>query len=348
MRIGLNGLGAVGLRAARHLLSDPEVQQLVVLDRDRRRAVRRSEGFASRTLTVSETTDPAWTAVDAVVVAAPGGAAALAAEAVAEGAHVVAAVDDPTQVGRLLALDGVARDAGVSVVVGATMAPGLSCLLVGLAASRLDRVDEVHVSSFGTGGPACARRHHAALSGVCTDWYDGAWRHRPGGSGRQLVWFPDPVGPADCYRARLVDPVLLVPAYPGVRRVTARMAATRRDRLTAPLPMLRPPHPEGALGSTRAEVRGLLAGACHSVVFGSEARPGLAAGTVAAVAALWAVSGRLSRAGAAGLAELVAAPGPFLAELRRRGITVSEFEGSMPANGGYLGERGAGWRGEHL
>ena len=39
-------------------------------------------------------------------------------------------------------------------------------------------------------------------------------------------------------------------------RVTARVAASRRDRLTARLPMLRPPHPEGLIGAVRVEVRG--------------------------------------------------------------------------------------------
>ena len=37
-----------------------------------------------------------------------------------------------------------------------------------------------------------------------------------------------------------------MPAFPGVARVTARLSATRRDRITAHLPMLRQPHPEGA------------------------------------------------------------------------------------------------------
>jgi CTP:molybdopterin cytidylyltransferase MocA len=124
------------------------------------------------------------------------------------------------------------------------------------------------------------------------------------------------------------DALILVPAFPGVRRVTARMAATRRDRLTAWLPMLRPPHPEGVLGAVRVEVRGRRGPTHDAQVLGAIDRPAVAAGTVAAVAAVWTASGRLSRPGAAGLAELVTEPVPFLRELSRRGVKAAVFEGS--------------------
>ncbi len=72
----------------------------------------------------------------------------------------------------------------------------------------------------------------------------------------------------DCYRAALPDPVLLHHAFPGVGRITARMAATRRDRLTGPLPMLAPSHLEGGPGAVRVEVRGRRNGVEHVVVLG--------------------------------------------------------------------------------
>ena len=191
-----------------------------------------------------------------MVLASPHRHRASAELALEHGAHVVSVCDDPAEVRALLGLDAEARERALSVVVGAAFAPGLTCVLARHAVAGFDSVDEIHVASLGTGGPACARHHHAALSGDAVDWRDGAWRRRAGGSGRELCWFPDPVGGADCYRAGMSDAMLLVPAFPGVRRVTARMAASRRDRLTAWLPMLRRPHPEGALGAVRVEVRG--------------------------------------------------------------------------------------------
>jgi hypothetical protein len=264
------------------------------------------------------------------VVATPRHVRRITRAALAAGSHVVAACDDPSYVRSLLALDARAQAAGCAIAVGTTMAPGLSCVLASSMRGRFERVEEVHVASLGTGGPACARRHHAALAGTGVDWSDGRWRRRPGGSGRELVWFPEPVGGADCYRAGLSDPLLLMPVFPECRRVTARVAATRRDRLTSPLPMLRRPHPEGLVGAVRVEMRGWIDGRAETRVLGAAAAPATVAAAVTTAAVRWAASGRLSRTGSAGLAELVADPGPFLQALVAAGVTVSEFEGSGP------------------
>jgi hypothetical protein len=84
------------------------------------------------------------------------------------------------------------------------------------------------------------------------------------------------------------------------------------------------------------QLRGWADGATETVVVGSTGRPARVAGTVAAQAAGWAATGRLARAGAGGLAELVDDPKTFLREMSARGITVSIFEGLSP------GEVGAG------
>jgi hypothetical protein len=105
------------------------------------------------------------------------------------------------------------------------------------------------------------------------------------------------------------------------------MAASRRDRLTARLPMLRRPHPEGAVGAVRVEVRGRRGVTSDVKVLGVMDRPAVAAGTVAAVTAAWAAEGRLARSGAAGLAELVDDAVPFLHDLARRGVRAAVFEG---------------------
>ena len=92
-------------------------------------------------------------------------------------------------------------------------------------------------------------------------WRDGRWQSEPAGSGRELCWFPDPIGGLDCYASSSAEPTLMVAAFPTARRITARLAATRRDKATTWLPMLRPPHPEGLLGGVRVEVRGWKDGA---------------------------------------------------------------------------------------
>lgn len=269
--------------------------------------------------------------VDVVVLACPTEVTdqrRVAEAALERGVHVVSTADGVEAVRWLLDLDSEARERALNVVVGAGFAPGLTCVLARHAAAAFTAVEEVHVARFGSGGPACARQHHRALAAPALEWRDGGWSRRRAGSGRELAWFPDPVGGRDCYRAGLSDGLVLVPAFPGVGRVTARVAASRRDRLTARLPLLRRPHPEGALGAARVEVRGRRSSAQAIKVLGVLDRPAVAAGAVAAVAALWAAEERFARPGAAGLAELVAEPVPFLAELARRGVRAAVFEGT--------------------
>jgi hypothetical protein len=177
-----------------------------------------------------------------------------------------------------------------------------------------------------TGGPACARQHHHALNHNAMDWRDGGWLQRRGGSGRELCWFPEPVGGQDCYRAALADGLVLVPAFPGIERVTARLAATRRDRMTARLPMLRPPHPRACSGGASRDPRATRP-ASDVLVLGSMDRPGVAAGAVAAVAAIRVVNDPEQRVGAFGLAEVVD-PLAVLSDLARRGVKAAVFEGA--------------------
>ncbi len=320
------GVGAVGQRVAEGLADYSAFESVTVVHRDPNRFSRLVRDAGAR-IRVERGTLSLIPKGDVTVIAVPSGARRAAQAALDNGSHVVCCTADPPEVRSLLALDADARAAGLTVAVGTAMAPGLSCVLAIFLRDQLDRVDSVHVASLGTGGPACARRHHSALAGVAVDWEDGDWRRRPGGSGRELVWFPEPVGGADCYRASLADPVLLTPAFPGVRRVTSRIEATRRDRTTSWLPMLRPPHAEGRVGAVRVEVRGWAAGRAETKIIGAAVAPAPAAASVSAEAAWWAVSGRLARPGAAGLAELVGEPGRFLKAMAEAGVPVSTFEG---------------------
>lgn len=306
---------------------------------------RRFQGFRDRpkvNLVEGSTANPpagVFAGHDVVVLAAakelwPAGEAALEA-----GAHVVTTCDDPALVRRLLSLDSHAQERGLTVAVGAAMSPGLTCVLAAFLAQKMQRVSEIHVARFGTGGNACAHRHHDALAAMTVDWREGGWRRQPGGSGRELVWFPEPIGGRDCYRAAMAEPLLLAPAFPGVARVTTRLAATRRDRFTAWLPMLRRPHIEGQPGAVHAEVRGWIDGVPVDRAVGAYARPARAAGAVAATAALWAGSGRMTHAGAGGLAGLIDDPGRFLHHVAGYGVALSTFEGSADIEAGPVVQR---------
>ena len=190
---------------------------------------------------------------DVVVLAHGGAHAPLVPTLVGRELHVVTVGDTREDTRRLL---DVAVPAGSTVVVGAAVSPGLSGLIVRHLADQLATADEIHVAVHGTAGPACAREHHRSLSGLSPGWHDGEWVDHVGGSGRELCWFPEPVGAKDCYRASMAGPLLLHRTFPEVERISARRSARRRDRFTAWLPMLSPPHDEGGIGALRVEVRG--------------------------------------------------------------------------------------------
>jgi hypothetical protein len=338
MNVTVIGSGAVGRRVAETLAADAQVETVTVVHRGgSRQADHLQKKVASvpvtgrlriRSMGLDEPPAVVVGAADVTVIATPAAVRRFASTALDSGSHVVCAVDDPIDVRHLLDLDGRARAAGRTVAIGTAMAPGLSCLLASYLVGRLDRADEIHIATFGTGGPACARQHHAALASIAVEWNGARWRRRAGGSGRELVWFPEPVGGADCYRGGLADPLLLAPVFPECRRITARLAATRRDRMTSWLPMMRRPHPEGRVGAVRAEVRGWIDERPESLILGAATPRAVTAAAVTAQTARWVVEGRLARTGAAGLAELVERPGAFLRELAGSGIAISAFEGS--------------------
>ncbi|HNJ98982.1 MAG TPA: hypothetical protein PLV13_12710 [Ilumatobacteraceae bacterium] len=216
---------------------------------------------------------------------------------------------------------------GVPLVVGAGMAPGLSGLLARYVADQVHTVEELHVAIHGTAGPACAHQHHRALGDTALGWHDGEWTEPPGGSGRELVWFPEPIGAHDCYRAAVGDPMLLRRAFPQALRVSARVSATRRDRLTARLPMLTPPHPAGDLGAVRVEARGAGPdGERVTVIAGAAGPTGNLAGAVAAACALALVHDTIEpgvhSTACAHLAEL-----GLLHDVTTMGVKVQEFTG---------------------
>ncbi len=332
MRVVLAGLGTTGSHIARQLTQTP-VTELVLCDPEPRRLEQirgavRAVAPAHQTIQSVTQLTPATLGADVLVLAGPAGThREPAAAALRAGSHVVSISDDADEVAELLALGAVARSANRALVVGAGFCPGLSCLLVSHAASQLDRVDVINVYRAGTGGPACAREHHLTFKRSGQEWLDGTWILRRGGSGRDLAWFPEPFGARDCYRGALPSPLLLQPQFPDAHRITARMAATRRDRFTSRLPMLRPPHTDGGPGAIRVELRGRVGQAVETVILGVMDHPSVAAGTVAALSAVGAAEGR-APVGASGLAGWPTGR-RLLADLRSRGVRVAAFGGRL-------------------
>jgi saccharopine dehydrogenase-like NADP-dependent oxidoreductase len=325
-RFAVVGVGTTGSHVVRQLAASAlDLLEVVDLDPARAGVVARAVPYAPAQVRSGLAEVEAST----VVLTTPAGSHLdLARDAVRAGRHVVSVSDSLDDVEALIELDTEARRAGVCVAVGAGFSPGLSCILARHAVEHLDVVDEIRVARAGTGGPACARHHHEALTGTALEWFGGQPQRRRGGTGRELAWFPDPIGALDCYRAAVASPLLLHRAFPEVDRITARFAATRRDRLTAWMPMLRPPHRDGGPGAVRVEVRGLRHAEVSAVIYGVMDHPSVAAAMVAAMVAARIEAGELP-VGARGLAEMVEPVGA-LDELSRRGLRAAAFDGVAP------------------
>jgi hypothetical protein len=321
------GLGQVGVRAARQLLDTPGVDRVLVGARDLGDAREIAEALhdGAEALRFSPG-DSVPEGVHAVASAVPSEVdVRVARAALRAGVPFASSADRDDTLRALLALDDEAQAAGVRVVAGCGLAPGLSDVLVRHAAALFDIVDEIEVARFGVAGAASVGEARRARSEPPLEWRDGAPavdKRR----GPQLAWFPEPVGARECeVVATGVD--LLVRANPDVPRITARLGEPPPRRL--PLPGRR--DPGLAWGSVRVELWGSQGGRRASVVYGVIERTAVAAGTVLGVTAAWLAGARPEVgdgpvSGAFGLGNAVK-PVPFLAELAHRGVKAATFEG---------------------
>ena len=326
MRALVLGAGAVGTKVAQQLLSSNTVDKILLRD-----IAPEKLGIASKTLgsrvEVEHFPFPQNMDADVVVVASPRGTQLEAVKkAISLRRPTVVVSDGLSETVSILNLEKEAFELGVPVVVGTGFAPGLSCVLSAYGKTLLEQTEEIHVSKMGTGGPACALVHHRALSRMSFGWREDKWDKRLGGSGRELLWFPEPVGPQDCYHAALSDPILLHNAFPDVLRISAKMAATRRDRFTAFFPMLTPPHNEGGIGAIRVELRGTKNGVQENIVLGVSEHPASAAAAVTALTTEYLLKQKINLNHMSTLAVIVE-PSEFLSELTKRSIAVEIFEG---------------------
>ena len=326
--VAVAGLGTTGSHVVRHLVDELSPPLRLRLHDSHPDAQNRAGRLVGERAPVEFGSVLGDCPPEVAILAIPcGDHATLASDLLAAGSHVVSISDSPDDIDALLELDDLAHRVGRSLVVGAGMAPGLGCLLARHAGNQLDAVDSINIAKAGTAGPACARQHHQALKQPGRDWMGSGWELRAGGSGRDLAWFPEPIGARDCYRGALGSPILLHRTYPEAERLSARVSATRRDRLTSRLPMLRKPHQDGGPGAVRAEVRGWRNGRVETIVYAVAAYPSVVAAAVAAVVALRLMAGQ-GPVGASSLSEWDDV-NLLLADLHRRGVPLSVFNGAV-------------------
>lgn len=322
--IGIFGAGVVGARVAESLSIESQTS-IAVYDSSQIVAQRLARRLNETNSLIKATNRSELHRAKVVVLAGPSPHTPVAKEFLGKGISVVSTSDDIADCLNLLSLSELATENKATLIIGAASSPGMSGLLVRNLSKAFDSIDEVHIALHGTGGPACARQHHRALSGQSIGWHDGEWLRRPAGSGRELCWFPEPVGAYDCYRGELPDPLLIKRAFPELVRVTARVSATRRDRVFARLPMLIPPRAEGGMGGLRVEVRGTKNGERVVDVVGVAERVGQVAGVVSGCVARSISVGEISQPGAFVLGELSLPNETLLSRVMASGVQAHSF-----------------------
>ncbi len=310
-RLALVGWGVVGRR----------IDKLLTLARDDRSVISVDPRLID--LATTRRLDD----VDVVVLAQPGPHHAAAVALLDRGIDVVSIGDLVGDASALIDEADRADDNDATLVLGAGMAPGLTGLIARQLARPFGSIDEIHIALHGTAGPACARQHHRALAGDAIAFDDGAFTTVRAGTGRELAWFPEPVGAYDCYRAELSSPMIMHRTFPQVSRITARLSANRRDRFTSRLPMLTPPHKEGGVGACRVELRGADASGARLTVIGGIAEM---VGTAAAATACAYVEALLRgdlRPGLALPGDVSIDTTALLRDVERFGVRLQEFTG---------------------
>lgn len=102
-----------------------------------------------------------------------------------------------------LELNGIAKEAGITVVLGCGLAPGITDILAKCGANKLDAVDEVHIK-YGEVNLTPAKykwSFRTVLEEYTTGpvaYQNGEYKKLPPFSGKQIVKFPQPIGERTC------------------------------------------------------------------------------------------------------------------------------------------------------
>lgn len=244
MRIAvLGGAGAMGMVTTRDLADSPAVSEVILCDANIEKAKQVASWVASDKLSIRRVDiSNRKSLVDAIKDA---DAVANATPyhfnlAVTRGA--IKAGKDMTDLGgvyyvtlKQLELDKVTREAGVTVILGCGVAPGIADVLAKYGADKLDRVEEVHIR-YGEVNLTPAK-YKWTFRTVLEEYTKGPVIYQNGKFkrlspfyGKHTVRFPEPVGKRSCCFA-LYSGIATLPITinKGVQMVDCAMSYTEED-----------------------------------------------------------------------------------------------------------------------
>ncbi len=232
MRIGvLGGAGDMGARAVEVLAERDEVDEVVVLDRDRDRGARLANELPGVRFEPFDAEDrgtvvSALSGFDAVASAlgpfyrfeVPMALAAIEARV-----PYVSICDDHDATAAVLDLDDRAREAGVTILTGLGWTPGLTNLAVRELHDELGGLDVARVfwaaTALDSSGHAVMLHTMHVFDGYVPIVRDGITELVRAGGAREPVRFPKPLGQVTVSAVGHPEPVTLPRFLPGLRRV---------------------------------------------------------------------------------------------------------------------------------
>jgi hypothetical protein len=263
--------------------------------------------------------------------------------------------DEAVPYEEVLSLEESAVSAGITIVSGCGLSPGITNMLVAHAGKELDEIEGVEIavgrSSSESTGPATARHFLFELASDAFVIEDGQRRSKKAGTGPKLVYFPEPVGWVETFRCGhpevlslpgiysslescefriglveriTMDTARAFAATPLVKNERARRAFVSATRPLRPfidrLPPTGPPWT-----AVRVDVRGSVGGSHTTISLGVADRLANFASIPLTLAALRLGAGR-HRGPGLKTPERAFEVGPFLHDLSRRGIGIARLE----------------------
>jgi Saccharopine dehydrogenase NADP binding domain len=250
MRVLLLGAtGVLGRRAAAELLRQPDVEELWLSGRNGAEVSALADAFGGNSgrvhalpldLSKNPSLNPGSEPVDVVVsCAGPDYETELAGATVAvdAGSHYVSLCDEYEPAEEVQGLDRRAREAGVTVISGCGVSPGITNLLIAHAVDDADKVESIEISlassSAETDGEATAKHLLYCLTHKALVVRDGRETVQRAGSSPKLVFFPEPVGWVETFYIGHPEVLTLPPVYPNLSNLEYRLGLAERVTMDA-------------------------------------------------------------------------------------------------------------------
>jgi len=282
--------------------------------------------------------------------------------AIEAGKNYVDVCDDYDATQKMIALNNLARDKGITILLGLGVSPGIANLIAKYGADKLDQVEEIKIAwIIGAGepeGPAVLYHTFHGVTGSVPQFLDGKLVEVAPASGKEIVEFPEPVGKAEVFYFGHPEPLTIPQTIKGVKVVTNKGGVlpselnqlllalaevgltgltpitvkgreiTPRDFLVSYMASFMPEElpPEGPPPSAmKIEVKGKKKGMDTKYIYNAVGRMGEATGIPASIGAQMLGRGDIKIKGVVA-PEACLDPEPFIVEMLKRGYTMTETE----------------------